>query len=139
MAKSKKRIALAATHTPRLSHNWDFDPDKEKKEDLVLVCAEEDSLFFAPKVAKLATCRGCGAEVPLKLYAGHAARWSDPTLPVSATPVYWIVDKVFNQVVEPCHCRRCEIRRRTLPNYEGLDGERLSSRKSVESPLVAKA
>lgn len=126
MAKNKvKASPLANRHTPRLSHNWDFDPEKEDKKDLVLVCIEEESLFFPAKVRKLATCRGCGAEVSFKLYMEQAVRWSDPAKPVSSTPAYWIVDKVFNQVIAPCRCRRCEIRRRTLPNYEGLDGELL--------------
>lgn len=130
MVERKKR----PEHTPRLSHNWDIDPEKE-----ALVCTGEESLYFAPKVYDLATCGGfeivknekgrleqkklppgCGAEVPLAVYKEYSSRWTEVK-----DPQYWVVDKVFNEVVAPCACRRDSLRRRMQHNYKGLTGEPL--------------
>lgn len=109
MAKETKS-PLAAVHTLRLSHNWDIDPEKE-----VFVCSDDESLFFSVAALANVSCRGCGSEVTLAVYGKHSKRWTE-----SASPLYWVVDKVLNEVIAPCACRRCELRRRTQPNYRGL-------------------
>ena len=123
-------------HVPRLTHSWDLD-----KKAGVFFCGKAESLFFSSKVRTLATCGkykmvknqkgnleevhvspGCGATVLVKVYDEHAKRWTE--FPISS-PQYWAVDRVFNEVVAPCKCKRCHIRRVTQPNYEGLTGKPL--------------
>ena len=122
MAKERKS-PLAAVHTLRLSHNWDIDPKKE-----LFVCSDDDSLFFSPTALANTNCRGCGAEVPPAVYGKHAKRWTE-----SASPLYWVLDKVLNEVIAPCACRRCELRRRTQHNYKGLTAKGLGAEKAAEA------
>lgn len=104
------KTKMAKTHTLRLSHNWDADAEKK-----AFVCTAEESLTFSVATMDRADCHGCGAEVPVHLYAEHAGRWAK-----AASPLAWVVNKVLNEVIAPCACQRCEIRRRTLENYAGL-------------------
>ncbi len=111
MPKAKTKIKLAKTHTLRLSHNWDVDNKKE-----AFVCTDEESLTFSVAALEHADCRGCGVEVPVKLYLEQSNRWA----PKATSPLHWVINKVLNEVIAPCACVRCEIRRRNLPNYDGL-------------------
>lgn len=99
-------------HLPRLSHNWEADAKKK-----AFVCSAESFLFSEASEAN-ANCRGCSTMVPFSVYAEHAVRWSK-----SSSPLHWVVDKALNEVISPCPCRRCEMRRRRQPNYKGLTKE----------------
>ncbi len=114
------KTKMAKTHTLRLSHNWDADPKKK-----AFVCVKRESLTFSVAALEHADCKGCGAEVPVGIYAKHASRWSR-----AASPLHWVVNKVLNEVIAPCACVRCEIRRRHLDNYEGLTREGLAEAKA---------
>lgn len=121
---------FAASHTLRRSHNWDKD---EKGENFV--CVKGESFHFSPRALLNAQgdagCRGCGAKVPTKLYDVQRTRWTP-----DASELAWIVDKVLNEVIAPCACRRCEMRRRQSPNYKGLTAKGLKKKKE-ETPASA--
>ncbi len=122
------------THKQRLSHNWDAKRD-EGGEHVSFFCSPVESLFFAPKAFDRSTCRGeCGGVVMVKTYAKHARRWTE-----SKAPLHWVVDKVYNEVVVPCPCRRCGDRRRSAPNYKALDGQPLEIESVDDQELEAAA
>ena len=122
MAEEVTKPAAPASpeHKRRLSHNWDSDKKGEN-----FVCVEGESLFFSPRALVNSHtdshgCRGCGAKVPTKVYAEHRIRWTE-----NASPLTWVLDKVLNEVLFPCPCRRCSLRRRGSANYKGLTAEGL--------------
>lgn len=120
VAKTAPAPPTPPDHKLRLSHNWDAD-EKGKN----FVCVEGESLFFSPRALVNAHteshgCRGCGAKVPTKVYAEQRGRWTE-----KGSPQAWVVDKVLNEVLAPCACRRCERKRRQNANYKGLTAKGL--------------